>query len=221
MLSIIIPVLNNLNYTKQILKEIDDNTKSKYELIIIDSLSDDWTQEYFDNHSIEDWISDITTLRYIRCWDNKRVNGAWNYWVELAQWEHIAILNNDLLLSEWRDEKLIKWLDEYKLTYPSYTCWDKTDWKIMYENRFWENICWRCFVMKKSDWKPIPEDIKIWFWDNYIDIYLNHNHWCVKDCKIHHFESKTITNEDFIAEVNERILEDKQNWFKIKNNIWN
>lgn len=221
MLSIIVPVLNNLNYTKQILKEIELNTKWKYELIIIDSMSNDWTQEFFDEHSIEDWISDITTLRYIRCWDNKRVNWAWNYWVELAQWEYVAILNNDLILSDWWDKKLIKWLDKYKLTYPAYTYWDKADWKIMYENRFWENICWWCFVMKKSDWKPIPEDIMIWFGDNYIDKYLEHNHWCIKDCIIHHFESKTITNDDFVWDINERILEDKRAWFSIKNNIWN
>lgn len=206
MLSIIIPVLNWIWYTKQILKEIEEKTKWEYEILLLISWYDTETGWLWYKHAIlnkDAWV-----------------NGAWNEWVNEAKWEYIAVINNDLLLDDWRDIKLIEWLKDTKLTFPAYTYWDKP-WKVMYENRFGNNICWRCFVMRKSDWREIPKWIKIWFWDNYIYEYLKWDYKCINDCVIHHFESKTITNMDFVDIINARILEDKKNWFKIKKNIWN
>jgi glycosyltransferase involved in cell wall biosynthesis len=208
-LSIIIPVLNQRWYTDQVIREIKSKTESDYEIIIIDSISNDETQ------SMLEWRTDI---KYIRSKENLWVNWAWNLGVSIAKWEYIAILNNDLLLSQWRDKKLIEWLKDTKLTSPIYTIWEKEWWNVYKYNRFQgdNNICWHCFVMRKSDYPVIPDDIKIWFWDNWIWNKIKWDQKTIEDCKIHHFESKTIKWDDWADDIADRIIKDKFSWVKIK-----
>lgn len=209
MLSIIIPVLDWIEYTKQILQEIKDKTKLEYEVLLLISGYDTQTRH---NEEILSQVNDYCIMD-----KDDWVNWAWNEWVRQAKWEYIAILNNDILLCDWRDEKLIEWLGNHKLSSPYYTVWNNVWWTIYKHNRFQEkNICWHCYLIRKSDRQEIPEDIKIRFWDNFIYKYIDWDQVAVEDCVIHHFESKTIKNEDFADIINERILQDKFNWAKIK-----
>lgn len=205
-LSIIIPVLNEYWYTDQILREIKDKTIWEYEVILLVSWYDYTTPDLSERVD-----------KFIRLDKDKWVNWAWNEWVKLSEWEYIAILNNDILLDHWWDEKLIKWLDWYKLSSPMYTCWDiERKWTKFKNNRYnTENICWHCYVMRKDDWIDIPDWIKIWFWDNWIYKYIEWKQNCIEDIIIHHFESKTIKSGDFIDIINERLFIDKKNWYLI------
>lgn len=214
MISVIIPVLNNIELTKQIIQEIKTKTKGDYEIIIIDSMSDDGT-EFLMEQLMWDKLPNFT---YYRSKENLWVNWAWNKWVELAKGEHIAILNNDLLLCKDWDEKLIAWLEDHKLSSPIYTVWDDAwEWERYKHNRYQPaNICGHCYVMRRSDRQPIPEEIKIRYWDNFIHHYIMGNQKCVEECLIHHYESKTVSWEDFTDLVHQQIIADKLAWVWLK-----
>ncbi len=206
MLSIIIPVLNQIEYTKQILREIKDKTVWDYEILLLISWYDTETESI---------MKDYTDIHYCVLDKNEWVNWAWNTGVKKAQWEYVAIINNDLLLCPEWNKLLVEWLSDCHLTFPAYTTWENPSNNIKYEHISKNNICWRCYVMRKADRQEIPEEIKIRYWDNFIYEYLNKDIKCVKDCVIHHFESKTVLGEEFADKINARILEDKKARFKM------
>ena len=70
--------------------------------------------------------------------------------------------------------------------------------------------------MRKSDYPMIPEDVKIWFGDNWIRHKINWDQKCIEDVVIHHYESKTIKDDDWVDEIAERLIKDKFNWLKIR-----
>jgi cellulose synthase/poly-beta-1,6-N-acetylglucosamine synthase-like glycosyltransferase len=49
LISIIVPVYNELYYTKQILEDINKKIKNKYEVILIDNGSTDGTKEWVES----------------------------------------------------------------------------------------------------------------------------------------------------------------------------
>lgn len=198
MLSIIIPVYNQRNYTKSILAQIPLFTVSKYEIIVVDSASTDETPTEIKNH---------TNIRYIRPDKNIFVNGAWNLGVKEAKGEYICIMNNDLELTQWRDKPLIDNIkDNILITSPLYTIWDiPFNWRWFRNNpRNWYNICGHCFVMRKEDWTEIPERLKIWYWDNWQYEHIVRKkgiELCVPDSKIHHYESKTVKSKNKLIDM--------------------
>ena len=198
-LSIIIPLYNQRFYTKSILEQIPRCVKTEdYEVIIIDNCSEDETKDFFLDIDNVSNIVKIKNLQYLRQDENIFVNPAWNLWVKKANWEYIMIINNDLELTEWFDIPLIEWLvDNVMVTSPMYTEWDKAfDGRWYKLNKFNPlNICWHCFCMRKEDWIPIPEEIKIWFGDNRIYEWMirkNKIEMPMFNSKIHHWWSKTV-----------------------------
>ena len=91
--SIVIPVLNKVNYTKQCLTDIFNSEYDDLEIIVIDNGSNDGTNEFISN------ISGITLI------SNKKNLGcakSWNQGVRCSNGEWIIILNNDVRLpSKW------------------------------------------------------------------------------------------------------------------------
>ena len=158
MLSIIIPVKNQLFYTKNILEEIKQKVKSDHEIIIINDNSTDWTDEY---------LSSLEWITYIKSETDIGVNKAWNIWVEKAQWDYIWIINNDLTLTDWIDLKLINWFDdETDIVCPVSTTWpNKFELPIIVNDN---NIAWRCFMLKDKSLFPIDERLDIWYGDDWL-----------------------------------------------------
>lgn len=207
MLSIIIPVYNQREYTKALLAQIPLVTVGEYEIIVIDWASSDDTQEA---------IKSYDNVRYIRTPTNLFVNGAWNLWVEEAKWEYICIMNNDIVLTHGRDKPLVDNLvDNIMVTSPIYTTG-----ATPFDGRWFRNnpsqpfnVCWHCFVMKKADRVPIIDKIRIWYGDNWVYDHMLRKK-CIEmpvvDSKIHHYESKTVKSKNPMIEA--IIYQDDVRW---------
>ncbi|MEM4267009.1 MAG: glycosyltransferase, partial [Candidatus Nanoarchaeia archaeon] len=83
--SIIMPVFNNLEYTKKAIAAIGRHTKG-YELIVIDNGSTDGTKE---------WLDERQEIRVLHLPENLGVPGAKNLGLALAKGEYICFLDND------------------------------------------------------------------------------------------------------------------------------
>ncbi len=94
MLSIIIPVHNQMEYTQACIESIQANTMD-YEIIVIDNGSTDGTQ-------LISKAGDFGYDLYIRNEENLGFPKAVNQGIEAAKGDVIAILNNDLVLTpQW------------------------------------------------------------------------------------------------------------------------
>jgi len=94
-LAIIIPVLNCLEFTKQMLPTIQ--TKEPYHLIIIDNGSTDGTKEFFNSGNKR------LLIDYFYFKENKGCSASWNFGIKKAIREfdskYFFIPNNDILLN--------------------------------------------------------------------------------------------------------------------------
>ncbi len=93
--SIVIPVFNQLHFTKICLESLLPSLSQDCEIIIIDNGSSDGTDEYLSKYS---------NIKVITNEQNRGCAFAWNQGVKdsIAPW--VAILNNDLILSpNWLD----------------------------------------------------------------------------------------------------------------------
>ncbi len=96
--SIIIPVLNQLEFTKLCLESIAKNTpKGEYETIVVDNGSTDKTAAYLKKMKV----------RYIRNKTNLGVAKAWNQGIKASKYDFVCIINNDLVLSKGWLEALV------------------------------------------------------------------------------------------------------------------
>lgn len=90
MVSIIIPLYNQLAYTESCLESLRDNTPGEVEIILVDNASSDGTGAF---------LSDQKGLTVISNEQNLGCAGAWNQGVNAASGEWSVILNNDVLVS--------------------------------------------------------------------------------------------------------------------------
>jgi len=113
-LSIILPVLNCLNYTKGFLRTI--KTGRRYGLILINNGSTDGTADYFSRLGSRPDVfvknSDKNPGIFVKNFDkNIGVAAAWNYGIKAAyrifNSDYFFIANNDILLSPVAIDNLI------------------------------------------------------------------------------------------------------------------
>ncbi len=87
--SIVIPLYNQLHYTRQCIESIRRCTRRPYELILVDNGSTDGTRPYLDSVGAT-VIANTTNLGCAK---------AWNQGVRLATGKIIGILNNDIVVT--------------------------------------------------------------------------------------------------------------------------
>lgn len=117
--SIIIPVFNQLNYTKQCIDRIRSNTPGPFEIIVVNNGSTDGTKEYLD--SLQPGEFKIQHLN-----ENTGFINACNQGAKLATGEFLVFLNNDTLPEDGWLEALISAMETIpnvgavgaKLVYP-------------------------------------------------------------------------------------------------------
>jgi len=108
-IAIVIPVLNNLDFTKKVLSGIKC-MKNPVTVILIDDGSTDGTQEFMLG-----MVKQRYPLIYHRHNTNLGVNKSWNEGVRIARSigaEYIAIINNDLELSRDWEIPMLKMLED-------------------------------------------------------------------------------------------------------------
>ncbi len=90
LVSLIIPLYNQLHYTQRCLESIVKHTSIPYEIILIDNASQDGTQEFVRTVKATVISNDI----------NLGCARAWNQGVKASQGRLIGILNNDIVVSD-------------------------------------------------------------------------------------------------------------------------
>jgi GT2 family glycosyltransferase len=96
--SIVVPVHNQLSYTRQCIEAVDARTPAgSWELIVVDNASSDGTFEALSGASLRNG-----TLRVIRNEANLGFGLACNQGMDLARGEGVVLLNNDaIVLGDW------------------------------------------------------------------------------------------------------------------------
>jgi hypothetical protein len=161
--SVIIPTLWKSN---RIHKLLFDLIKCDYvdEIILIDNAG-----KFFEYYEALDKV------KLIQVKENIYVNPAWNLGIELAKNECIALCNDDINF----DPNVFGVIDESILTYVGIIGMGEGNYKDEINKEkgsyidIWEpgvnDSGWGCLIMlKKSHWLPIPNEIKIWYGDNFI-----------------------------------------------------
>lgn len=128
MISIIIPVVDNIEYTYQCIESIVSNTTTEWELIIIDNGSEipfvpsgkyymeitamgDLSRRYFPREG-------VGALTIIRNEENLGFPKAVNQGLVKSSGEYILILNNDVILGPEWDVRFLKHLKKYDIVGP-------------------------------------------------------------------------------------------------------
>jgi len=94
-ISIIVPLYNQLAYTKGCLEGLRRTVQPDTEVILVDNASSDGTAEF---------LTTLTGVQVIANRENRGCAGAWNQGVRAAAGEWLVILNNDVILSAgWLD----------------------------------------------------------------------------------------------------------------------
>lgn len=87
--SIVIPVLNQVAYTRECLTYLEKNTDTPYELIIIDNASTDGTAAFL--RGVRGTVITNAT--------NRGCAGAWNQGIAASKGRYVVLLNNDVLVT--------------------------------------------------------------------------------------------------------------------------
>lgn len=161
--TVVIPTLWKSDRTKKL---IEDLRKCEYvdEIIIIDNTSPDEMDMFHEPKT-----------RLVSKGENIYVNPAWNWGIELAKNECIALVNDDINF----DPNIFGVITENTLMYTGIIGMGEGNYKDPIDEErgpyidMWKpgvnDWGWGCMILlKKSHWKPIPNEIKIWYGDNII-----------------------------------------------------
>jgi glycosyltransferase involved in cell wall biosynthesis len=194
-LSIVIPTLNNVEYTAICVGSILNNTTSDYEIIFVDDCSTDGTRALLRNFpSATVWFNP----------EPRGVTANWNKGIELSKGEYVAIINNDIVLTKDWDTPLINALnDDTWVASPFHTehalPTDFPNGTTRHDNGGFPLLgC--CFLTKRSLYDTIgmfPAELVMWFNDNWLVDTVSNKYKKqlvhVKESYCHHYYSKTIS----------------------------
>jgi len=162
--SVIIPTIWKSEYTMQLLERYL-NCDKVGEVILINN-----------NKAETPQISIHDKLKVITPNENIYVNPAWNMGVQLSSYDNITISNDDILFNV--DEYFYYLEQKHDLLQLGYIGSHNDNYSLtqskeiviieLYDNKT-NTGGWGClFSFNKKLWKPIPEQLKIWYGDNCI-----------------------------------------------------
>lgn len=222
-LDIIILIHNQLDVTKLCLKSIEEYTKVKYRVVVVDNNS---------NYTSEKWIrafckKNKIKLKYIKNKKNLGVSKGWNIGLRESSAEYIAILNNDIIVTpDWEINLIFTLhnLPDSLLAYPNSMQGDFTEENLIKDLKFsfgieeTEVFAGYCFIMKRRCLEEIgyfDERFTPFLCEDtdYAFRLLLNNTPSIKvySSFILHFRSKTLDTVDYedIREKNRNKLIDK------------
>ncbi len=163
--SVIIPTIWASEYTKPLLKELY-NCESVGEIILIDNT------DYILN---EDIGLENEKVVLVKEGKNTYVNPAWNKGVNMAKYDYVNVCSDDILFDV---DEYFNYLNQALNILDIGIIGSHSENYIEKENLYpeierYDNKTntggWGClFSLNKKIWKPIPEQLKIWYGDNWI-----------------------------------------------------
>lgn len=158
MISVIMPSMFIPKGTLDLIKEVC-NHPLVGEFILMDN-----TEE--GNHITED----IPKLIYIQEGRNTFINPAWNKGAEMAKYDKLMFLNDDILTDLSIIDKVYDQITEDKgMIGLGEGCWKYVggEFSVRPIHEFRGGFACLFFIHKKS-YRPIPEEIKVWYGDNWL-----------------------------------------------------
>jgi len=185
--TVVIPTLWKSKRTEQLIRDLNE-CEFVDEIIII------------DNTNTNEWDKTYKKIRSVSKGKNIYVNPAWNWGIELAKNECIALCNDDINF----DPNIFGVVTENVLTYSGIIGMGEGNYKEPIDEErgpyidMWKpgvnDWGWGCLILlKKSHWLPIPNDIKIWYGDNIIKDVNSVAKSCLRNFKI---ETEMSTTSD-------------------------
>jgi glycosyltransferase involved in cell wall biosynthesis len=159
--TVVIPTLWRSERIHPLLKSLQDS-EGVGEIIIVDN-----------GRKYDSYYKDMKKVRVLRPHLNIYVNPAWNYGVEYSKNNSIALVNDDISF----DTKIFERFTEDELKSKGFIGMSSENYGegVEYNPTLepWKGEVvlngWGCLIMfHKEHWKPIPEQLKIWYGDNYI-----------------------------------------------------
>ncbi len=170
--SIVIPVFNQLHYTRQCIESLlADPHRPDYEIIVVNNGSSDGTREYLDELSARVGAGGRDVLRPIHNAENRGVAPAWNQGVAASTGDPIAILNNDIVLTSGWLQGCVQTMEHHELAMVSpfagtealdYDLAAKArDFTAVNRDALWRSYDFCCVVLRRSTWQAVgPFDEK-------------------------------------------------------------
>lgn len=159
--TVIIPTLWRSNLTIDLLSSYENCTYVD-EILLIDNAVSDRPQIDFSIYK---------KLRFLEQEENIYVNPAWNLGVKEAKNELIAISNDDILYNPDAVFKFVSEASDWGAIGMSPSNYKTSGSEMRLEPGDAIGGGWGCLIfVHKSEWIEIPEDIKIWYGDNWISM---------------------------------------------------
>jgi hypothetical protein len=185
--SVIIPTLWKSNRTEQLIRDLNE-CDFVDEIIII------------DNTNTDEWDRTYRKIRTVSKGENIYVNPAWNWGIELAKNECIALLNDDINF----DPNIFGIIDKNVLDTFGIIGMGEGNYKTPIDEErgpyldVWQpgvnDWGWGCFIIfDKKNWIDIPDNIKIWYGDNFIKDVNPSPKACLRNFKV---ETEMSTTSD-------------------------
>jgi hypothetical protein len=202
MISVVMPTMWRSDRTEGLLNSLSD-TDCVSEIIIIDNDRDQRPDISFPKKSV---ILDQD--------ENIFVNPAWNLGVKESKEDYLCIINDDLSMNCKNSfpimEELLEHIPCIGVHSSSYSY--EEDDVLMVRGHDIGRGWGCCMFLDKSKWVDIPDNLKIWYGDNWIVANYKECASIVMPIKT---EMSTTSNS---KELNEVIERDRKEWNKIKQN---
>ena len=169
-LSVVLPVFNLIEMTKNLLVMIANNTIKPNEIFIIDDAGIDDYKTLVDKYS----SLDIFDIQYIRNKENMGTNACWNLGISKATGDLISILNNDIIINLKFFEHILDTMKDESIgiCIPRNVGLDgkinDDSQKILSPITKREGWAWTIRVDLAREFFPIPSQLRTFFGDDYI-----------------------------------------------------
>ena len=167
MLSVIVPVFNQVEYTKGFVKSLEETITVPFELIFIDHGSIDETPNFLENLAYRYQEDKETKMKDVVVLKNRKNEGifvAFNQGLQTAKYNRILICNNDIQFRPNWDKELLGVIEfdrELGLVGPqAFYPHDTGDWLTKSEDKTAVGIHGCCFMLKKEMLNDLKEKEK-------------------------------------------------------------
>jgi hypothetical protein len=199
--SIIIPTLWKSNRIHKLLRDLIE-CEFVEEIILIDNAG-----KYFEYYEA------LGKVKLVQAGENIYVNPAWNLGIKIAKNNCVALLNDDINF----DPNIFGLINSETLSNYGIIGMGEGNYKTPIDEErgpyidMWKpgvnDWGWGCFIMlNKKDWIDIPDNIKIWYGDNFIKDVNPSPKACLRNFKVE-TEMSTTSDEKEWDEIKKKDYE--------------